>query len=486
MKTRNFHDIHLISNCFFQFARALTLAVLICLPLTAMSGELANSQQTAIEAITERAMEAGPYPSAVVLIDQGGETIYARALGMADLENDMPANMETAYAIGSVTKSFTGLAINLLAYRGKIDLEAPLNKYLPDYEGPAASVKVRQLLDHTSGIPNYTGEIPGVRDKLPRNEWSREEMVDFFEQQALHFEPGEKFSYTNSGYYLLGLIIEEVSGMSYYEFLQKNVFDPLDMTRTYSGDDSQLITNRARGYAAGKLGFVNAPPWSYLVPYSAGSLVSTASDMVKYRRGVFHSEDFPPELRKMLLATTDLNGGEPNIYAQSGLIESDFEGHRKISHGGDIWGYAANHAYYPDEDITIIILTNNQADAPVPSSIEQKIARVVFGIPQPEIRDLVLQEDKLARYAGNYNLHPYLFGMQRMGFIGQEGKLFIRFGGTDAEGPMIPMLAQGDGIFRAIFDDEWVFQFILDEDGEKAGNLKSWYRDGTFLALRED
>jgi CubicO group peptidase (beta-lactamase class C family) len=486
MKTRDFHHNHLIANFFVQSARAITLAVLICLPLTAMTGELDNTQQSAIEEITKQFMEAGAYPSAVVLIDQGGETIYARALGMADLENDMPANMETAYAIGSITKSFTGLAINLLAYRGKIDLAAPLNKYLPDYDGPAASVKVRRLLDHTNGIPNYTGQIPGVRKKLPRNEWSREEMVGFFEQQALLFEPGAKFSYTNSGYYLLGLIIEKVSGMSYYEFLQKNVFDPLEMTRTYSGDDSELISNRARGYAAGKLGFVNAPPWSYLIPYSAGSLVSTAGDLVKYRRGVFHSDYFPPKLREMLLTTSTLNGGEPNIYAQSGLIESDFEGHRKISHGGDIWGYSANHAFYPDEDITIIILTNNQADAPVPSSMEQKIARVVFGIPQPEIKDLAVNEKDLTRYAGNYYLHPYLFGMKRMGFIGQEGKLYIRFGGTDVEGPMVPLLAQGDGIFRAIFDDEWVFQFILDEDGEKAGNLKSWYRDGTFLAKRED
>ena len=486
MKTRDLRKIHLIPNCFVRSARAITLAVLICLPLTAITGELDSSRQSTIEAITKQFMEAGAYPSAVVLIDQGGETIYARALGMADLENDMAANMETAYAIGSITKSFTGLAINLLAYRGKIDLEAPLNKYLPEYSGPGASIKVRRLLDHTNGIPNYTGQIPGVREKLSRTAWSREEMVDFFEQQPLLFEPGAKFSYTNSGYYLLGLIVEAVSGMTYYEFLQQNVFDPLDMTRTYIGDDSELITNRARGYAEGKLGFVNAPPWSYMIPFSAGSLVSTAGDLVKYRRGVFHSADFPAELRNMLLATSALNGGEPNIYAQSGLIESNLEGHRKISHGGDIWGYAANHSFYPDEDITIIILTNNQADAPVPSSLEQKIARVVFGLPQPEISDLTVNEDDLARYAGNYYLHPYLFGMKRMGFIGQEGKLYIRFGGTDVEGPMIPMLAQGDGIFRAIFDDEWVFEFILDENGDKAGNLKSWYRDGTFLATRED
>ena len=106
MKTKDFHKIHLIPNCFARSARAITLAVLICLPLTAITGELDSTRQSAIEAVTKQFMEAGPYPSAVVLIDQGGETIYAKALGMADLENDMAANMETAYAIGSITKSY--------------------------------------------------------------------------------------------------------------------------------------------------------------------------------------------------------------------------------------------------------------------------------------------------------------------------------------------------------------------------------------------
>ena len=212
----------------------------------------------------------------------------------------------------------------------------------------------------------------------------------------------------------------------------------------------------------------------------------SADDLVKYCRGVFHSEHFPPALREMLLHTTFVTGGEPIMYALGGLIVSDFEGRRKISHAGDIWGYTSNLAYYSEEDLTIVMLANRQVDAPALSSFEAQIARVIFGIPQPEIRDLALGEEVLDRYTGDFRLHPYIGGSDKYGFIADGGKLFIRFGGIEAEEPMIPLLAQGNNMFRAIFDDEWIFQFLLEHDNDKAIRLISGYRDGTFTAFREN
>lgn len=483
MKLYNTHN-HLFPRAGYLLLLLLT-TVLFSISANASPGKLDEEQKSAIEALTQQAMAAAQFPSTVVLVDKGGKTIYEKALGTANLEYDIPASMDTAYAMGSITKSFTGLATIQLAYAGKIDLEKTVKDYLPDYEGPGAVTTVRQLLNHTNGIPNYTGEIPGIKEGLKRTAYSREQMVDFFDSEPLHFEPGSKWSYTNSGYYLLGLIIEAVSGMDYYEYLQANVFDPLDMTRTYSGDDSEIIPLLAAGYGLDDNGYVNAPPWSHLIPFSAGSLITTAADLVKYRRGVFHSEHFPAGLRKMLLQTSYMTGGELNFYT-NGLIISDFYGHEKISHGGDIWGYTSNHAYYPDEDVTIIILTNRQASSPTLSSVEAKIARVIFDIPQPEVQDLVLSEETLVAYAGDYDLHPYVFGDATYGFIANEGKLFIRFGGIEAEGPMIPLLAQGNGLFRAIFDDEWDFQFQSETGKNKATMLNSSYRDGTFTAFRKD
>jgi CubicO group peptidase (beta-lactamase class C family) len=454
----------------------------------AIEGEpaLSEAQRSAIDSIVRNATEDAGFPSLLVLIDRGGRTIYSQALGNADLSFDIPASVETAYAIGSITKSFTGLAAVKLAYEGHLDLDATVADYLPAYEGPGADVTVARLLDHTSGIPNYTNEIPGIRSSLERRAYTREEMVELFEDLPLNFEPGTRWSYTNSGYYLLGLIIETVSGMDYYDYLREHVFAPLGMERTYSGDYAEVIPRHARGYALTETGYVNAAPWHYLVPFSAGSLVSTAADVVRYRRGVFHSEHFPPGLRAMVLETRPLAGGQESLYSLGGLVISEFAGRRKISHAGDIWGYTSDHAYYPDDDLTIVMLANRQADAPAMSSFEQKIARVIFGVPQPEVQDLSLSEEELGRYAGDFRLKPYIVGAEVYGFIARDGKLFIRFGGTGAEGPAIPLLAQGDGIFRAIFDDEWLFRFTGEPGAQKAGTLTMNYRGGTFHAERAE
>jgi D-alanyl-D-alanine carboxypeptidase len=444
--------------------------------------QVGPEKQAAIAAITEGIMAAGNYPSITVLIDQGGQTIYASSKGMADIEQDRPAQADSAYAIGSITKSFTALATLQLVEAGKIDLQQPVRTYLPDFQGPAGDVAVQHLLDHTSGIPNYTNDIPGLHAKLDRTDFSREDMVGFFASLPLQFQPGEMFNYTNSGYYLLGLIIEKVSGLDYYDYLRQNVFEPLDMQRSYSGDSGDIIPGRVRGYDVGDNGLVNAAPWWYLVPFAAGSLVMTAEDVVKYRRGVFHSDAFSPRLREMLQTTHDMNDGTHNFYAQGGLILSDFNGHRKISHSGDIWGYAADHAYYPDADVTIVILSNMQADAPSVVSLEQKIARELFDIPQPEVLDLPVSEAELQRIQGNYRLHPFVFGPPVYGFVGHEGKLFLKFGGVEQEGPMIPLLSQGDGRFLFMPDDEWSFQFDATEG--KSAAFESSARDGRFYAKR--
>lgn len=445
---------------------------------------LSETQRAAIDTLVHSARESAGFPSLVVVIDRGGDTLYSSVIGEADLGHGIPATADTAYAIGSITKSFTGLAAVQLAYEGKLNLDATVQDYLPDYGGPGASVTVARLLDHTSGIPNYTNEIPGIRESLERRAYSRAEMVALFEDLPLKFPPGTRWSYTNSGYYLLGLIIEAVSGMGYYDYLSAHVFEPLGMERTYSGDYAEIVPRLARGYDLTEQGYVNAPPWYYLVPFSAGSLISTADDVIRYRRGVFHSEHFPPGLRAMILETRPLAGGEESLYSLGGLIISEFAGRKKISHAGDIWGYTADHAYYPEDDLTIVLLANRQADAPAMSSFEQKIARVVFDIPRPEVRDLSLSEEELARYAGDFRLHPYIVAAEVYGFIAQGGKLFIRFGGVEADGPVIPLLAQGDGTFRAIFDDEWVFRFTGESEDGAASELEMEYRGGTFYAER--
>jgi D-alanyl-D-alanine carboxypeptidase len=471
---------------------ARTLALLFPVMATLLATQLQAAgpisigpeRKAAIDAITAAIKEAGQYPSITVLVDQGGKTLYSNYSGMANIEQNIPAGADSVYSIGSITKSFTALATLQLVEAGKVDLEQSVRTYLPDYSGPGGDVAVKHLLVHTSGIPNYTNDIPGLHAKLDRTDFSREEMVGFFSDLPLQFEPGSMFNYTNSGYYLLGLIIEKVSGLDYYDYLRQNIFQPLQMDHSYSGNSSEIIAGRVSGYAADEKGLVNAPPWWYLIPFSAGSLAMTAQDVVKYRRGVFTSPAFSPKLRELLLTTQTMKDGTHNFYAQGGLILSEVNGHRKISHSGDIWGFAADHAYYPDDDVTIVVLSNRQADAPSVVSLEQKIAREVFGIAQPEILDLPVSAEDIARFAGNYKLHPFIFGPPVYGFVGQDGKLFLKFGGVEQEGPMIPLLSQGDGRFLFAPDDEWSFEFNL--EGAKSQSFESSTRDGRFYAGRTD
>lgn len=479
-----------VSRAARRRAAAPALIPILCslafLPAYGSPSDLAAERKAEIDALCEEYMAAAHVPSIVTLIDRGGQTIYAGAFGTANLAYHLKPSVETPYAIGSITKSFTALAVLQLVHGGRVDLEAPVSDYLEAYDGPAASVAVRRLLDHTNGIPNYTNDVPGLRGRLERDGFTRTEMVDTFDELPLEFTPGDRFDYTNSGYYLLGLIVEAVSGQDYYTYLREHVFDPLGMTQTYSGDRSEIVEFAAGGYDVTKSGYVNAPPWSHLVPFSAGSLVSTARDLVRYRRGVFHSEHFPPALRELVLSTRVMNDGTRNVYALGALVIGNTGGHAKYAHAGDIWGYSSDHAYYPDDDLTIVIVANRQVEAPAVSSLEQKIARVVFGLPQPEIRDLDLGEVELERYAGNYDLHPFVFGPSRYGFLVRDGKLHLRFGGVDAQGPALPLLAQGDGVFRASFDDEWVFSFSPQREGQRAVRLESDYRDGTFYAERSE
>lgn len=444
-------------------------------------GELSSEQFAQIEKIITRIKDQGHYPGVSVLIDRGGVSIYSAAFGETDLENELAASIDSAYPIGSITKSFTALAVLQLVASGKVNLQAPVGQYLENFTGPAKDVLVWQLLNHTSGIPNYTS-IPVVKDQLRRQKLSRVQMVDFFADLPLQFEPGTRFSYTNSGYYLLGLIVEKVSGQDYYQYLQENIWNPLGMKRTFSGDDEQLISGRVRGYEYGKEGFSNASPWYYLVPFSAGSIISTVTDLARYRHGVFTSDVIGSKVLDLVQKQVPMKNGSSNPYTLGALIKSDFHGINKYSHSGEIYGFFSDHAYYPDEDLTIAILTNHKGAAPTPVAMERKIARVVLGLPELVTKDIKLSADELAQYTGDYYLEPLQFGPPVYGFIVTDGNLGISFGGVDAGGPVLPLRAQGDDQFVSVMDDEWRFTFVRDAAGIRG--FESVARDATFFATR--
>lgn len=455
----------------------LALAAAGAMTPTARAVAAPASVEPQIDAIVAKAMAAGPFPGVSVAIEQRGQVVYRKAFGFADLENRVPVRPETIFPIGSITKTMTGLAMTQLVVEGRVDLDAPASTYLPKLPAPARDIRVRHLLDHTSGLPNYT-DIEGFPADSQKP-FTREEMVGWFASRPLEFEPGTRWSYTNSGLYLAGLIIEAVTGQAYDAYLKAKVFEPFGMADTSVTSWNTILERRAHGYRRGKGGLQNAPRYDVLVPFAAGAVMSTADDLLKYRRGVFGDGPTTAQVRKHLLDRDSLADGMAVPYSLGCLGLSRFEGHAKIFHPGDIFGFAAQYAFYPDDQLTIAILTNNQNAALPPVSIEQKIARTVLGIPAPTIVDLKLDDAAAKAMAGDYQVGAVRFGADLLGFVFKDGALSLSFGGVASGAALLPLRYQGSGRFVSAVDDEHVFVFK-----PAAGTVEMFYYGGDFLARR--
>lgn len=222
--------------------------------------------------------------SGSVLVARDGQPIISKGYGMANYELEVPNTPQTVFRIGSITKPFTATAVMMLQERGKLNVNDSICKYLSDCPAAWQPVTIRHLLTHTSGIPDYVS-LPdyGKTMALPVTHAS---LIERFKDKPLEFAPGEKFNYSSSGYYLLGVVIERLSGKSYADFLQDNIFKPLGMTITGLDDNYRLIKNRASGYTAQGDGFFNAPYIDMSIPFAAGALRSNAEDLLRFEQAL--------------------------------------------------------------------------------------------------------------------------------------------------------------------------------------------------------
>jgi D-alanyl-D-alanine carboxypeptidase len=440
------------------FFIALLAQLVFCLPVLA-AVHFDDELKDRIDAlVTSKVPWTGYTPSYSILIDQGGQTVYERNIGYADIGNRIPATHDTVYKVGSITKSYTALAILQLVEKGQIDLDANISKYLADLQGVSANATVRQLLTHSSGITNYTA-LPEARSIMTWKVTTRDDIVDLFEGKALDFEAGTQYSYSNSGYYLLGLIIESVSGQDYFEYLQEQVFDPLHLEATYSGAYDEIVPHQARGYVVTEDGFANADPTSKLTPFSAGILEASAADLVKYRRAVFNSEATSAELLELVTTTETFPGGIPHRYALGALVKRDFYGHPSWGHSGGITGFTTHHEYFPDDDLTVIVLVNANGAPISPGSLATKMAREIYSIPQPEQTTVEVSEQLLASYAGKYQMSPYRHFGEFINVVFKDGLLQLQL--SDDENPQfMPLSAMPGNEFALPIDDEIRLRFV--------------------------
>ena len=334
-----------------------------------------------------------------VLVAEGDHIVLEAAYGYADLEWSIENPTDAKFRIGSLTKQFTAASILLLQERGKLSVDEPIKTYLPDVPDAWKMVTVDNLLTHTSGIPNFTG-TPGF-DVYKRQSHSPEESVALVRSKPLDFEPGTKFYYSNTNYILLGEIIEHVSGMPYADFLRQNIFIPVGMTETGVDADSAILSERAQGYDSTPEGFRHADNISMTIPFSAGFLYSTVGDLLKWERALFAGKVISAaSLRSMTTAKL----GEYGM----GLFIRTADGRQVITHDGTIEGFESSLTYYPEKQLTIVVLGNVRTDAP--QRIADQLGKVAFGekvVINSDRRIVEVPSSILAGYVGHYSAPPF-------------------------------------------------------------------------------
>lgn len=315
-------------------------------------------------------------PGAAVLVAKKGKIIYQKAIGKADLELDVPLRPDHIFRIGSVTKQFTAAAILRLAEEGKLALEDELTKFLPEYPTLGKRITVEQLLNHTSGIKSYT-DMAEWDAQTRRKDFTPTELIDYFKNQPMDFEPGADWNYNNSGYILLGYIIEKVSGKTYAQYIDEQFFKPLGMKNSYYGDVEPIIKNRADGYSGGAPGnYVHAEYLSMTQPYAAGSLLSTVEDLFIWTKAVHTGKVLKPESLKMAFTPHILPNGHDTRYGYGWQI-GNLLGTATIEHGGGINGFLSILLYVPGEDVCVAMLSN--CDCSPPGEPAAKMAAALLG-----------------------------------------------------------------------------------------------------------
>jgi CubicO group peptidase (beta-lactamase class C family) len=311
-----------------------------------------------------------------ILVAQKGEVLISQGYGLADRENDVPNTSQTKFAIGSMTKAFTAMAIMMLQERGQLTVQDPICKYISDCPTAWKPITIHQLLTHTSGIHDYGDAVLPVQKNItPCQEFTLEEAMAIAEALPQDFAPGTQYSYSNTGYYLLGAVIEKVSGESYETFIQQNIFQPLGMSETGYDRFITIVKNRASGYSIDQNGdIVNALRGDVSQEYAAGGLYSTVGDLYKWDQALYTdrlvSKETLATIFTSMVTIPDIGG-----YGYGWAI-SQQSGHRVIWHNGLVSGFVSQINRYPDDQVTIIVLTN--MDTEKPNEITNALADMVL------------------------------------------------------------------------------------------------------------
>lgn len=388
-----------------------------------------------------------------ILMMQNGKAIYKNSFGMADREWNIPNTADTKFRIGSVTKQFTAACILLLAEQGKLSVDDKLSKYIPDYP-KGDSITIHMLLNHTSGIKNYT-DLPEFWPKaiLPL---STDSMIALFKNKPLDFSPGTKWNYSNSGYFLLGVIVEKVSGKKFTVYLEENIIQKAGLKNTGIDRLDSVLAFRAKGYGKNRQGvWQQAMYISMEGPYSAGAMVSTVEDLYLWTK-VLHNNQVlsAASTQKMMTPYMDKYG--------YGIGVDSLKTHKRVSHSGGIPGFASYLAYYPADDLCVVVISNNGSNA---TALGTALSSIMFDLPVqiPYIpKEVNIDAAVLDTYVGKY------IATGPIELIKKNNKLYRHREGA----PDIELKPESKTRFFYADDSGRFIEFEVDQTGKVT---KSWF-----------
>ncbi|GIL41562.1 serine hydrolase domain-containing protein [Roseiterribacter gracilis] len=359
----------------------------------------AASISAAIDKAAAAAVAAGESAGLQVAVYKDGKPLLVKGYGVGSLELKTPVTNDSVFRIGSVTKQFTAVALLLLQEEGKLSLDDKLSKYYPDFPR-AADITLKQMLNHTSGISNYTDDPSFAKDGMIKR--TSDEMVTFIAKlpKTSDFDPGTGWRYSNSAYFILGGVVEKAAGKPLADVLKTRLFVPLGMTHTALDDEAEVVAGRVAGYSATAPGkFANAAYLSMTIPGGAGSMRSSATDLAKWNAALFGGKILKPASFEAMTSPGKLNNGENSSAAMKrpdaakdappprkreygyALQMSDEEGHEKINHGGGIFGFSSMLTEFPKDHVTVVVLANTIGKDVGTAKIVPKIERLALGLP---------------------------------------------------------------------------------------------------------
>jgi CubicO group peptidase (beta-lactamase class C family) len=337
-------------------------------------------------------------PGVAVAIIKERQIVYCRGYGLANLEWEQPITPRTVFGLGSTTKPFTATAIMLLERQGKLHLDDSIQTYLPEYPTHGQHVTLTHLLTHTSGIPNFVTR-PGFWEQHAHVERSVDEVIALFKDLPFDFEPGTRYSYSNSGYVLLGHILERLLEMSYADVIQQLIFDPLGMTHSSYLSPEPIIPYRASGYIRTKEGYQHARFTTPAVKHAAGGLGSTLEDMILWDTALREERLLDHTMQERMYRPVRLADGRTENYGLGWEI-GQYRQHHYICHAGGIPGFSAFFGRFPDDEVTIILLSNRgDFDA---ARLAREISHLVLDLPALVRTPVSLGPKTLQKMPGTY------------------------------------------------------------------------------------